>query len=156
MSTKKVYYALFFSCDGIAIQALVTKGKSATGRFNRDLVLKKLKTYYQKRRPLTGFQYVCLMHDNAPTHTSEIAKQFLNSVRVTLLPHSSSPHVLFSFSKTEKFLSGWWYTSRQALGSATSQCLGGIPKSIYRDAFDKWVHRLKLSIFNHGENFEGI
>ena len=75
MSTKKVHYTKFFSCDGRAIHALVPEGKSATGRFYLDVVLKKLKTYYQKRLPLAGFQYVCLMHNNAPAHTSEIAKQ---------------------------------------------------------------------------------
>ena len=55
MSTKKVLYAIFFSCDGIAIQILVPKSKSATGRYYCD-VLKKLKKCYQKRCPVTGFQ----------------------------------------------------------------------------------------------------
>ena len=40
MSAKKVLYAIFFSCDGIAIQVSVLKGKIVTGRYYRDVVLK--------------------------------------------------------------------------------------------------------------------
>ena len=89
MSTKKVLCAIFFSCDGIAIQVLLTKGKSVTGRYycDCDLHLKKLKKYYHNRRPVTGFQHVCLLHYNASAHTSEIVKQFLMSEKVTFLPH---------------------------------------------------------------------
>ena len=46
------------------------KVKSVTGQYYLDVVLKQLKKYYQKRRPVTGFQHVYLLHDNAPDHTS--------------------------------------------------------------------------------------
>ena len=66
VGTKKVLNAIFFSCDGISIQVPVPKGKSFTGRYDSDFVLKKLKTSYQKRqrRLVTGFQHVCLLHYN--------------------------------------------------------------------------------------------
>lgn len=161
MSTKKVLYAIFFSCDGIAIQVPVPKGKCVTGRYYRDVVLKKLKKYYQKRRTVTGFKHVRLLHDNAPAHTSQIVREFLKSEKVTVLPHPPyspdlAPCDFFLFPKLKNFLSGRRYNSRQAVGSAVSQCLRGIPKSAYRDAFQKWIHRLKLCISNHGEYFEGM
>lgn len=161
MSTKKVLYCIFFSCDGLAVQIPVPKGKSVTGRYYRDVVLKKLKKYYQKRRPVSGFRHVRLLHDNAPSHTSQLVKQFLKSEKVTVLPHPPyspdlAPCDFFLFPKLKKFLSGRRYKSRQALGSAVSQCLRGIPKSAYRDAFQKWIQRLKLCISNHGEYFEGM
>ena len=86
MSTKKVLYCIFFSCDGIAVQIPVLKGKSVTGRYNQDVILKKLKKYYQKWHPVWGFRYVCLLHDNASSHTSKLVKQFLKSEKVTVLP----------------------------------------------------------------------
>ena len=55
LSTKKVLYAIFFSGEGVAIKVPVKKGKSITGKYYKDVVLKKLKQYYQKRRPATGF-----------------------------------------------------------------------------------------------------
>ena len=66
LSTKKVLYAIFFS--GVAIKVPVKKGKSITGKYYKDVVLKKLKKYYQKRRPATGFKHVRLLHDNAPSY----------------------------------------------------------------------------------------
>ena len=44
MSTKKVLYAIFFSGEGVAIKVPVEKGKSITGKYYKDVVLKKLKT----------------------------------------------------------------------------------------------------------------
>lgn len=158
MSTKKVLYCIFFSCDGLAVQIPVQKGKSVTGRYYRDVVLKKLKKYYQKRRSVSGYRHARLLHDNAPSHTSELVKQFLKSENVTVLPHPPyspdlAPCDFFLFPKIKKFLSGRRYKSRQAIGSAVSQCLRDIPKSAYRDAFLKWIQRLKLCISNHGEYY---
>ena len=76
LSTKKVLYAIFFSGEGVAIKVPVKKGKSITGKYYKDVVLKKLKKYYQKRRPAIGFKHVRLLHDNAPAHTSAILTAF--------------------------------------------------------------------------------
>ena len=75
-STKKVLYAIFFSGEGVAIKVPVKKGKSITGKYDKDVGLKKLKKYYQKRRPTTSFKHVRLLHDNAPAHTSAIVTAF--------------------------------------------------------------------------------
>ena len=66
LSTKKVLYAIFFSGEGVAIKVPVKKGKSIAGKYYKDVVLKKLKKYYQKRRPATGFKHVRLLHDFIP------------------------------------------------------------------------------------------
>ena len=161
LSTKKVLYAIFFSGEGVAIKVPVKKGKSITGKYYKDVVLKKLKKYYQKRRPATGFKHVRLLHDNAQAHTSAIVTAFLKKEKVTVLPHPRIPPDLapcdfFLFRKSKAFLAGRKYQSRQALGSAIHQYLITVPKSAYRDAFKKWIHRLKLCISNHGEYFEGM
>ena len=76
LSTKKVLYAIFFSGEGITIKVPVKKGKGITGKYLKDVVMKKLNKYYQKRRPATGFKHVRLLHDNAPAHTSAIVTAF--------------------------------------------------------------------------------
>ena len=139
----------------------VKKGKSITGKYYKDVVLKKLKKYYQKRRPATGFKHVRLLHDNAPAHTSAIVTAFLKKKKVTVLPHPPyspdlAPYDFFLFPKLKAFLAGRKYQSRQALGSDIHQYLITVPKSAYRGAFKKWIHRLKLCIFSHGEYFEGM
>ena len=160
LSTKKVLYAIF-SGEGVAIKVPVKKGKSITGKYYKDVVLKKLKKYYQKRRPATGFKHVRLLHDNAPAHTSAIVTAFLKKEKVTFcLTHPYSPDLapcdFFLFPKLKAFLAGRKYQSRQALGSAIHHYLITVPKSAYRDALKKWIHRLKLCISSHGEYFEGM
>ena len=43
--------------------------------------------YYQKRRPITGFIHIRLLHGNVPAHASEIVTAFLKQEKVTVLPH---------------------------------------------------------------------
>ena len=48
---KKVLYAIFFTNKGPAIQIPVPKGRTVTGKFYKNAVLRKLKNYYKNRRP---------------------------------------------------------------------------------------------------------
>ena len=43
LSAKNVLYSVFFFGESIAIQVPVKKGKSITGKYYKDVVLKKLK-----------------------------------------------------------------------------------------------------------------
>ena len=166
LSTKKVLYAIFFFGEGVAIKVPRKKGKSITGKYYKDVVLKKLKKYYQKRRPATGFKHVRLLHDNAPAHTSAILSAILKKEKVTVWPHPPAPPPpppsdlapcdFFLFPKLKAFLAGRKYQSQKALGSAIHQYLITVPKAAYRDTFKKWIHRLKLCISSHGEYFEGM
>ena len=66
LSARKVWYAVFFSGDGVAIKMPVEKGK-----YHHQKVLQRHSTgeaekYYQKRRPVTGFKHIRLLHDNVP------------------------------------------------------------------------------------------
>ena len=161
LSTKKVLYAIFFSGEGVAIKVPVKKGKSITGKYYKDVVLKKLKKFYQKRRPATGFKHVRFLHDNAPAHTSAIVTAFLKKEKITVLPHPPvfprpCPMWFLFVSEIESIPCWAKYQSRQALGSSIHQYLITVPKLAYCDAFKKWIHRLKLCISSHGEYFEGM
>ena len=139
----------------------VKKGKSITGKYYKDVVLKKLKKYYQKRRPATGSKHVHLLHDNAPAHTSAIVTAFFEERNCNCFASPPvfpdlAPCDFFLCPKLKAFLARRKYQSRQALGSAIHQYLITVPKSAYRDAFKKWIHRLKLCISSHGEYFEGM
>jgi hypothetical protein len=76
LSAKKVLYAIFFSGEGVEIKVTVKKGKSITGKYYKDVVLKKLKKYYKK-------------HDNAPAHTFAIVSAILKKESNCF----ASPHV---------------------------------------------------------------
>ena len=78
---------LFFTNNGPAIHIPVPKGRTVTGKFYKNVVPRKMKTYYRSRRPKTGLKYVRLLHDNAPAHKACIVTDFLESEKVTVLLH---------------------------------------------------------------------
>ena len=55
LSTKKVLYAIFFSGEGVAIKVPVKKGKSITGMYYKDVVLKKVKKVLSETTPCHWF-----------------------------------------------------------------------------------------------------
>ena len=161
LRAKKLLYAIFFSGEVVAIKVPVKKGKSITGKYYKDILLKKLKKYYQKWCHTTGFKHVRVLHDYAPAHTSAIVTSFMKKEKVNVLPHplyspDLAPCDFYLFRKLKSFLAGRKYQTRHALGSAMHQYLITVPTSAYSDAFKNWTRRLKLCISNQGEYFEGM
>ena len=63
LSARKVWYAIFFSGEGVAIKVPVEKGKK-----HHQKVLKRHSTgeaekYYRNRRPVTGFKHIRLLQE---------------------------------------------------------------------------------------------
>ena len=159
INSKKMY-AIFFNSSGPVVQVPCP---SVTGRFYKNSVMKKVKEFYNKKRPGKGWSGVHLLHDNASSHKCEVVKSFfLASEKVKVLnhpPHSPdlSPCDFFLFPRLKKMLSGNKYTSRSSLGSARIyQCLQQISKEDYLSAFRDWVKRLQKCVSVKGENFEGL
>ena len=55
---------------------------SVTGRFYKNSVLKKVKEFYNKKRPSKEWSGVHLFNDNASSHKCEVVKSFLASEKV--------------------------------------------------------------------------
>ena len=161
ISSKKMLYAIFFNSSGSVIQVPCPSGHTVTGRFYKNSVLKKVKEFYNKKRPSKGSSAVNLLHDNASCHKCEVVKSFLASEKVKVLNHlpyspDLSPCDFCLFPRLKKMLSGNKYTSRSFLGSAIYQCLQQIPKEDYLSAFRDWVKRLQKCVSVKGEYFEGL
>ena len=143
ISSKKMLYAIFFNSNGPVVQVPCPSGHTVTGRFYKNSVLKKVKKFYNKKRPSKGWSGVHLLHDNASSHQCEV-KSFLAS---EVLSHPLySPDLRpcdFLFPRLKKMLSGNKYTSRNSLGSAIYLCLQQTPKENYLSAFRDWVKRLQ-------------
>ena len=158
ISSKKMLYAIFFNSSGPVIQVPCPSGHAITGRFYKNSVLKKVKEFYNKKRPGKEWSGVHLLHDNAFSHKCEVVKSFLASEKVKVLNHPHySPDLspcFFLFPRLKKMLSGNKYTSRSSLGSAIYQCLQQIPNEDYLSAFRDWVKRLQKCISVKGEYFE--
>ena len=160
ISSKKMY-AIYFNSSGPVVQVPFPSGHIVTGRFYKNSVLKKVKEFYNKKRPSKGWSGVHLLHDNASSHKCEVVKSFLASEKVKVLnrpPYSPdlSPCNFFLFPRLKKMLSGNKYTSRSSLGSAIYQCLQQIQKGDYLSAFRDWVKRLQKCVSVKREYFEGL
>jgi hypothetical protein len=83
-------------------------------------------------------------------------KRKSNCFASTPFSQDLAPCDFFMFPKLTSFLAGRKYKSRQALDMLFISTLLLCPKSAYRDAFKKWIHRLKLCFSSHGEYFEGM
>ena len=160
-SSKKMLYAVFFNSSGSVIQVPCPSGHTVTGRFYKNSVMKKVKEFYNKKRPSKGWLGVHLLHDNASSHKCEVVKSSLASGKVEVLNHPPyspdlSPCDFFLFPRLKKMLSGNMYQSRSSLGSAIYQCLQQIPKEDYLSALLDWVKRLQKCVSVKGEYFEGL
>ena len=86
ISSKMMLLAIFFNSSGPVVQVPCLSGQTVTGRFYRNSVLKKVKEFYNKKRPSKGWSGVHLLHDNASSHKCEVVKSFLASENVSLKP----------------------------------------------------------------------
>ena len=87
ISSKKMLYAIFFNSSGLVVQAPCPSGHIVTGRFYKNSVLKKVKEFYNKKRPSKGWSGVHLLHDNDSSYKCEVVKSFLASEKVKVLNH---------------------------------------------------------------------
>ena len=77
LSARKVWYAIFFSGDGVAIRVPVEKAKKNHRKVLQRHSTGEAKKYNQKRRPVNGFKHIFLPHGNVPAHASKIVRRFL-------------------------------------------------------------------------------
>ena len=133
---KKVLHVVFLDNKGPVMQLPVPRGRTVTGAFYKNVVLKKLKAQFKRRRPKTGLKYLRLLHDNAPAQKALIVTEFLESEKVNVLSHHPfspdlAPCNYFLFPKLKFHLSGKGYKSRNALGSPVYQFLMDVPIQDY-------------------------
>ena len=133
ISSKKMLYAVFFNSSGPVVQMPCPSGHTVTGRFYKNSVLKKVKEFYNRKRPSKGWSGAHLLYENASSHKCEVVKSFLASEKVKVLNHPPcssdlSPCDFFLFPRLKKMLSANKYTSRSSLGCAIYQRLQQIPK----------------------------
>ena len=76
LSARKVWYAIFFPGEGVAIKVPMENGKKNHREALQRYSTGEAENYYQKRRPVTGFKHIRLLHGNFPALASEIVTAF--------------------------------------------------------------------------------
>ena len=87
LSARKVWYAIFFSGEGVAKKLPMENGNKHHRKALQRHRTGEAEKYYQKRRPVTGFKRIRLLHGNVPALASETVAAFWKKEKVTVLPH---------------------------------------------------------------------
>ena len=143
-------YAIFFNSSGPVVQVPCPSGHTVIGRLYKNSVLKKVKEFYNKKRPIKGWSGVHLLHDRASSHKCEVFKSFLASTKVKVLnhpPYSPTwvPVTSFYFQGLRKCI-----LEISIRLEVLYQCLQQVPKEDYLSAFRDWVKRLQKMCFSKG------
>ena len=80
-------YAIFFNSSGPVVQAPCPSGHTVTGRFYKNSVLKKVKEFYNKKRPSKGWPGVHLYMTTPLLISVRLLSPSLASEKVKVLNH---------------------------------------------------------------------
>ena len=144
ISSKKMLYVIFFNSSGPVVQVHCPSGHTVTGRFYKNSALKKVKEFYNKKRPSKGWSGVHLLHDNASSHKCEVVKSFLASENVKVLNH-------LPYSPVTSF----YYQGLRKCFLEISIRLEVTKRGLFI-CFSRLVERLQKCVSVKGEYFEGL
>ena len=88
LSARKVWYAIFFSGEGVVFKVPVEKGKKHHRKaLQRHCTEEAEKNITRNDALSLVFKHIRLLHGNVPVYASEIVTAFLMKEKVTVLPH---------------------------------------------------------------------
>jgi transposase len=101
-----------------------------------------------------------LQHDNAPSHSSFLVRDFLAKHVTTVLPQPPyspdlAPSDFFLFPKLKSELKGCRFESIEAIKTNSLAHLRSIPKTAFQECLRTLKKRWQQCIQSRGEYFEG-
>jgi len=114
----------------------------------------------QKRKDLWANNSWILHHDNAPSHSAIIIREFLtkNETNIVQQPSNSSdmaPCDFFLFDRVKKSLRGTRFNSRKEIMEKSKTALMAILTDNRVPCFESWIKRWHKCVAVDGEYFEG-
>ena len=159
-SKIKVMLTVFFDYRGVVHSEFLPEGETVNKEYYLG-VMKRLRESIRRKRPdLWEHNSWMLHHDNAPSHTAIIVKEFLakNSTKVLdQAPYSPdmAPSDFFLFPKLKLPLRGKRFESIEAIKENSLNELKAIPQIAYEKCMEDWVKRWRCCIASDGTYFEG-
>lgn len=159
-SKIKAMMMVFFDSRGIVLLEWVPQGQTVNSVYYLG-VMKRLRERVRRKRPdLWQNQSWVLHHDNAPSHTALIVRQFLAKTSTTVLEHPPyspdlAPCDFFLFPKIKEKLKGHHFQTLEYIKEATTEALAEVTKDQFRESIEGWKVRMEKCIRAQGEYFEG-
>ena len=158
-SKVKTMLICFYDSEGIIHTEFLPPGQTITAVFYLG-VMKRLLARIRRVRP----QYRekgswRLLHDNAPSHRSNLITDFLTKNFILTVNHSPyspdlAPCDFYLFGKLHLPMKGKRYADVEAIQRATTDILKSMDKNDLKHSFDMLIDRAKRCIDAEGEYFE--
>jgi len=135
-SAGKVMATVFWSSQGEIYINYLERGKKVTGLYYVEL-LGRFAAELQKIRPHLAMKKVLFHHDNAPAHTSALAKAKLVELAYELLPHPPyspglAPCDFSLFPNLKQSLAGQKFASNEDVVAATEAYFADLKKTYFQ------------------------
>lgn len=159
-SKIKVMMTVFFDYQGVVHSEFLPPGQTVNKTYYLG-VMRRLREAIRKKRPdLWKNNSWFMHHDNAPSHTALVLRDFFaqNSTHIVPQPPYSpdlAPCDFWLFPKLKRPLRGNRFDSIEEIQRASARALKDIPKSDYEACFESWKKRWHRCILSNGDYFEG-
>ena len=157
-SAKKLMATVFWDSEGIILVDFLEERKTVTAVYYAK-VLRKLKKALIQKRPGKVHRGILFHHDNAPAHSSALARDVLRNFRWQILPHPPyspdlAPSDFFLFPKLKEHLKGTRFLSTGDAKTAALEWFRSKSSDFYKDGLKAWKHRLEKCIARNGSYVE--
>ena len=159
-SKIKVMLTVFFDYRGVVHYEFLPPGQTVNKKYYLS-VMRRLREAIRKKRPdLWKDNSWFLHHDNAPSHTALILREFFakNSTHIVPQPPYSpdlAPCDFWLFPKLKRPLRGHRFESIEEIQRESLRALKAIPGNDFLACFEAWKKRWHKCIVSEGDYFEG-
>lgn len=160
-SSAKIMMVVFWDRMGVLLTEFYYKGATLTGQAYANTIGRLKKAYIEKRGQNKWDDGVFLLHDNAPCHTSKIAKEKIRSTGFIELYHPPyspdlAPSDYFLFPKLKNYMRGRKYNSDEQVRKSAIGWLGHRDPSFFSRGISALEARWNKCVRVKGEYIEKI
>lgn len=158
-SRIKSMLIVFFDSKGVVHKEFLQSGQTVNAAFYVE-VLKRLKKRVARVRPEIADNWI-LHHDNAPSHTSMLVKEFLTKQIIPTVPQPPyspdlAPADFFLFPRLKSRLKGHHFGTIENVQAAVTSILKEIDVDEFQSSFHAWRSRWHRCIDAQGCYFENF
>ena len=159
-SKIKVMLTVFFDFRGVVHYEFLPPSQTVNKEYYLS-VMRRLREAIRKKRPdLWKDNSWFLHHDNAPSHTALILRDFFAKNATNIVPQPPyspdlAPCDFWLFPKLKRPLRGNCFESIEDIQRESARALKAIPEEDFLACFEDWKKRWHKCIISGGDYFEG-
>ncbi|XP_011263146.2 uncharacterized protein LOC105255530 [Camponotus floridanus] len=159
-SKIKIMLTAFIDYRGVVHSEFLPPGQTVNKEYYLS-VMRRLREAIRKKRPeLWANNSWFLHHDNAPSHTALVLRDFFakNSIHIVPQPPYSpdlAPCDFWLFPKLKRPLRGNRFETIEEIQRESLRALKAIPEGDFNSCFEDWKIRWHKCIVSGGDYFEG-